>query len=195
MRALRALAASLLLLATSETGLAAEKKKILLVDGYANWIIYNATRKGGKGTNIDDLSDALKDICNILLYSEIVHQGWARHEQVSAYDIDLVIVHISAFNTQTINSPSGLPEPGLFPKSMSKSRAKYIVYTRAETSSFNKDFVTKAIGGLDRANDLRIIDNIPRTREGFPDPATKDRIKMAIKELIAVETRCSDISN
>jgi hypothetical protein len=160
----------------------ADRKKILLMDGYADWIIFNHSRWGGGGTNVDDLSAALKDLCNVVLYSEVVSPKWNRHNQIRLVRPDLIIVHLSAFQTTKAGKPADLARLRTFLKAVSTLPSKYIVYSRA-SSLWNQNFVLESLGGTGRATDVRFV-LIPDALERFPDAETQLSFTRAVAELI-----------
>lgn len=158
--------------ATAESDRPANRRLVLIVDGYSDAVIYDRDKHGGRGTNIDELSPALSGIDNVVVMAELVHPDWHRHDEIIKLDPDLVVVHLSAFRGgQRANDRSEelLVE---FLGALGASDAKVLVYSRSPSISSNAALRVRLWRAMGRAGSaeqsLGFVEVSNWTRSGFP---------------------------
>ena len=101
---------------------------VVLMDSAIPSLVYDETTRQGGGSNIDDLTDALKDL-PLMLVAETTSPAWSRAQQVLDLAPDVVIIHVSGFYSET--APMD-PEEKFrsFLRLLAGSDTKFLVYSR-----------------------------------------------------------------
>ncbi len=113
------------------------KSKVVLMDSPLEGVVYNKKTWDSGGTNADEISDALKDL-PILIYKETTSLLWHRDQQVLDMNPDLIIIHLSCFDSETDVKDSDKKFRS-FLNYMRESHSRFLVYTRGPRADASEE--------------------------------------------------------
>lgn len=161
-------------------------KIIVLMDSILKVNIYDEENQRLGKINSHTINDILHEIP--LLSAKIVIEPtkyeWDREDDILNLHPDLIIVHYSAFERETIgyNDEIAIEKFKSFLRYMNKSKAKFIVYTRG--THFDKEddrieFINST--GLSGRLYFFSLSDKPHT---FKDPVKRRRFKILVKKVL-----------
>jgi hypothetical protein len=171
----------------------------LLVDGYADGVIYNTRRHQGGGTNVDDLTPVLRSLGDVVIGAELVHIAWQRHDEVRRMHPDLMVIHLSAFRGGRRDTAASMEMLTDLLKAIGPTGTKVIIYSRKiglEADARLHQQLFAALGRKGRITDhLRFLEIKDWTGDRFPAPATAESLRTIARELLATAITGGEINH
>jgi hypothetical protein len=172
------------------------RKKVVLMDSTLPDLVFDDKTQASGRTNADDITDILSDL-NIDIVKENTSINWRREEQVRRMDPDLIIIHFSCFYPTTDNRDAAKKFRS-FLEYMWDSRARFLVYTRAEANAVGNvsirgcklsSTITSCEKHLtsywqDRIVAIGIAGGVVAS---FQDSETRNRLKLLVKSILKLE--------
>ena len=167
----------------------ADPQLILLVDGYADGVIYNTRRHKGGGTNVDDLTPILRTLDEVVVGAELVHPAWQRHDEVRRMHARLIIIHLSAFRGGSRDTEASVDMLKGLLKAIGPTNTRVIIYSRRvglETDSQLHRQLFDILGRKGRiADHLRFLEIKGWTKNQFPVPETAESLRTLAREFLS----------
>lgn len=171
---------------------------ILLVDGYADGVIYNTRRHQGGGTNVDDLTPILRSLGDVVIGTELVHTAWQRHDEVRRMHPELMVIHLSAFRGGRRDTAASLEMLTGLLKAVGPTGTRVIIYSRRtglEADARLQQQLFAALGRKGRITDhLRFLEIKDWNGGRFPTPATAESLRTLARELLAAAVTGGEVS-
>ena len=160
---------------------------VLMMDSPHPSRVYDEEVIAGSGTNADVLNDLLRDL-PIQRVKETAGPLWHRHEEIRQLNPDLVLIHLSAFCTETCE-PDRV-KMRRFIEYLADTDAQILIYSRmpADTlaASFDAmmgDLPERFPGLASRVHTFSLVQYGPPL---WKDPATSTEFKLRVKELLGL---------
>lgn len=144
-------------------------------------------------TNTDEIVDALRDISGLSLNQVSTNLGFDREEEVRSKNPDLIILHLSAFASETQSHDTAHAEERKllsFFQYMADSKAKFLVYSRSaylEEAPEQQAWIQmmeRRIPGL--KDKIHFFDFVPGEHKGFRDAEVRRELKLQVRSILGV---------
>lgn len=170
------------------TSITPELPLLIVMDSAHPARVYDENVRSKGGTNADILNDILADL-PIRIQKELISPSWHRHEAISQFEPELIVVHYSGFKQE--DSSGDRPQLRLLIEYFLKSETEFLVYSRASNSWLDRNMnaVFEAVYAENPELKER-IEIFPLLEYGEPywkDQESAQGVKLKIKDMLQLE--------
>lgn len=166
------------------------KKVVILMDSPLEAVVYDTENKNTGRTNADEIYNSLKDIKNITIDKETTNLQWNREEEVRSKNPDLIILHLSAFHSET-QAHAGDRKLISFFEYVANTKSLFLVYTR---SPFLEDDTGQQawISQLERRihslkGRIQFFNFVPGKPKKFRDSDVQRELKIQVRNMLGIQ--------
>jgi hypothetical protein len=155
-------------------------------------LVYDRENDGTGRTNTDEIANALKDVKGVSLVQVSTNLEWSREEEVRSKNPDLVILHMSAFASETVShdQPAALTRLISVLEYLKDSKAQFLIYSRYHL--YEDEIIQK--GWIDQVEKkdpelqgrIHFFNFVPGKPKLFRDPEVQRALKMQVKSLLKI---------
>lgn len=161
---------------------------VIIMDSAHPARIYDEETIFNGGTNADILSDILADL-PIRTQKELISPNWHRHEALTQFKPDLILIHYSGFNQE--DASGDRPQLKLLIEYFSETKTQFLVYSRASEAWLRDkmDILEKSLD-IDHSELPGRIHIFPLLEHGEPhwkDIASSQAVKLRLKEVLDLD--------
>lgn len=156
-------------------------------------LVYDSENSGTGRTNTDEIDNALKDIKGISLVQVSTNLAWDREEEVRSKNPDLIIIHASAFASETLSPETRHSEERKlisFFEYMVGSSAKFLVYSRSplledvEDQQARIQAIERKVPGIQGR--IQFFNFVPGKPKKFRDPEVQRELKKQVRSILGI---------
>jgi len=175
--------ACVLLVALAGAGLAYlqpwAQPQVLLMDSPLPDVVYDKDAASKGQTNATAIADILKDQ-RVVVIKESTDLEWHREADILRMNPALIIIHGSAFYSQT-NGSDNAGKLVSFLESMKDAHSRFLVYTRVPVDDFERVVEQRMPGSKQRFRFWQVPGG---PHASFSDPATRRKLTQLVKEVL-----------
>ncbi len=190
--ALAGIAAWLMAPLISQTG-QAKNKVVVTMD--SPLLVYDEVdpEHPSGSTNTDKISQALKGISELSVSQVSTNLDWNREDEVRNKNPDLIILHLSAFASETLSHDTSHAEQRKllsFLQYMADSKTKFLVYSRdpfLDDVESQQAWIQQIERKIPKLKDrMQFFNFVPEQPKKFDDTEVQRMLKMQVRDILGI---------